>query len=55
MDWFIENLDKIGILLGGVDIVLGSLPDKIIRWPGIMLSIGHKLHQYGKEQEGMLE
>jgi len=55
MGWFFENLDKIGMVLGAIDIVLGSLPDKIIRWPGIMLSIGHQLHQYGKEQKELLK
>jgi len=55
MEWFFENLDKIGMVLGALDIVLGSLPDKVIKWPGIMLSVGHQLHQYGKTQKGLLK
>jgi len=53
MDWIFENLDKIGMILGALDIILGSLPDKVIRWPGIMLSIGHNLYKYGKEQKAI--
>lgn len=55
MDWLFENLDKIGMILGALDIILGSLPDKIIKWPGLTLSIFHKLHQYGKEQKELIK
>jgi len=55
MDWIFENLDKIGMILGALDIILGSLPDKFVKWPGIILSMGHQLHQYGKEQKETLE
>ena len=55
IDWFmgLELLEKIGFVLGALDIVLGALPDKWIKWPGIILSVSHKLHQYGKEQKGV--
>jgi len=55
MEWIFENLDKIGMILGALDIVLGSLPDKIIKWPGISLGVAHKLHQYGKTQKELLK
>ncbi|GAG12830.1 unnamed protein product [marine sediment metagenome] len=55
MDWIFDNLYNIGIILGALDIVFGALPDKIIKWPGIILSIGHQLHQYGKEQRDILK
>ena len=45
------TLTNIGIALGALDIILGSLPDKYVRYPGIFLSMCHKLHQYGKEQK----
>ena len=44
-----EILQTFGIILGALDIMLGALPDKFVKWPGIILSIGHQLHQYGKE------
>ena len=55
MEWFmsLDLLTQIGVVLGALDIMLGALPDKYIKWPGIALSMGHKLHQYGKEQKGI--
>jgi len=53
MDWIFENLDKIGMILGALDIVFGGLPDKLCRWPGLILTIGHRLHEYGKDQRGL--
>ena len=53
MDWIFENLDKIGMILGALDIVFGGLPDKVCRWPGLVLTIGHRLYEYGKEQRGL--
>jgi len=50
-----ETLQIFGIILGALDIMLGALPDKIIKWPGFVLSIAHKLHQYGKEQKEVLK
>lgn len=55
MDWIFDNLETIGMILGALDIILGALPDKVIRWPGIVLSIGHQLHQYGKDQKKILK
>ena len=51
VEWFLALglIDQLGIVLGALDITLGALPDKIIKWPGLILSVGHKLHQYGKE------
>jgi len=53
--WFmsLDFLSQVGVVLGALDIVLGALPDKYVKWPGVILSVGHKLHQYGKEQKGM--
>ena len=53
MEWFFEWLPQMGIILGALDIILGGLPDKFVRWPGIILTIGHRLYQYGKEQKGL--
>ena len=55
MEWIFENLDKMGMILGALDIALGSLPDNVCRWPGITLSIAHQLHQYGKGQKEVLK
>ena len=53
MEWFtgLEIMEQVGIVLGALDIILGALPDKFIKWPGIALSVAHKLHQYGKDQK----
>ena len=55
MEWFmgLELIEQIGIVLGALDIIMGSVPDKYIKWPGIILAAAHKLHQYGKEQKGI--
>ena len=45
-----EILQTFGIILGALDIMLGALPDKFVKWPGLVLSIGHRLYEYGKEQ-----
>jgi len=55
MEWFLALalLEKIGVILGALDIVLGSLPDKYTAgYPGLILSVAHKLHQYGKTVRG---
>jgi len=52
MEWFLALalLEKIGVVLGALDIILGSAPDKFTAgYPGILLSVAHKLHQYGKD------
>jgi len=51
MEWFLALtlLEQIGTVLGALDIILGSAPDRFTAgYPGILLSIAHKLHQYGK-------
>ena len=55
MDWFtgLELFEQIGIALGALDIILGALPDKYVKYPGAILSVGNKLHQYGKEQKSL--
>ena len=54
MEWFfgLGLLEQIGLVLGALDIILGALPDKLsMGWPGALLSVSHKLHQYGKDQK----
>ena len=54
MEWFygLETLAQIGLVLGALDIILGSMPDKYsLGWPGALLEVFHKLHQYGKDQK----
>ena len=51
MEWFLALalLEQVGVVLGGLDIILGSAPDKYTAgYPGVLLSVAHKLHQYGK-------
>jgi hypothetical protein len=48
MEWIMNNWDLIGIGLGTLDIIIGSLPDKIAKYPGAILTIAHKLFMYGK-------
>ena len=55
MEQIFESLDVILTAMGVTDIILGSLPDKICRWPGVILSIAHQLHQYGKGQKEILK
>jgi len=50
MDWLFENLDKVGVIIVAMDTMFGALPDRITRWPGILIGVCHKLYQYGKEQ-----
>ncbi len=54
MDWFtgLELFEQIGVVLGALDIILGAVPDKWTKYPGLTLSVFHKLHQYGKEEKG---
>jgi len=52
MEWFLALalIEQIGVVLGALDIVLGSAPDKFTAgYPGVLLSLAHKLHQYGKD------
>ena len=55
MEWFIglELFEQIGVALGALDIILGALPDKYVKYPGAILSVSHKLHQFGKEQKNL--
>ncbi|MEA2065886.1 MAG: hypothetical protein U9O65_02105 [Thermotogota bacterium] len=50
MEWLLANWVGIGIALGALDILIGALPDKISKYPGGILSVAHKLYEYGKEQ-----
>lgn len=54
MEWFLALtvLEQVGIVLGAFDIVLGTVPDSVTKYPGILLSLAHKLHQYGKDVKG---
>jgi len=49
MTWLMEHWELIGWTLGALDIVLGALPDRIVKWPGILLAVSHRLYAYGKE------
>jgi|GEM_PF-5953944 len=49
MEWFLDNYAMIGFVLGGIDIILGALPDKVVKWPGATLAVAHKLYAYGKD------
>ena len=49
INWFIDHLVEIGIILGALDIIVGALPDSIAKYPGAILAVGHKLYGYGKE------
>ena len=49
MDYILDHLVEIGQILGALDIILGALPDKFVKYPGAILSVAHKLHQYGKD------
>ena len=51
----LDLLTQIGIVLGALDIILGALPDKYVKWPGATLTVAHKLHQYGKEETAKLK
>jgi len=52
INWFIDHLIEIGIILGAMDIIVGALPDKIAKYPGAILAVGHQLYGYGKEVKG---
>jgi len=49
MQWFLENYAIIGFGLGAADIILGALPDSVVRYPGAILALAHKLYAYGKD------
>ena len=51
----LDLIAQIGTVLGALDIILGALPDKIVKYPGAALSVAHKLHQYGKEESAKLK
>lgn len=48
MEWLLANYVTIGVVLGACDIVLGALPDKVVRYPGVVLKVAHELYAYGK-------
>ena len=54
IQWFLslELWAQIGVILGALDIILGALPDSVIKWPGAILAVAHRLHQYGKDARG---
>lgn len=56
MEWFLALplLQQIPIVLGTLDVLVGSLPDKYCRWPGILLAIFNKLYLYGKDQKKLM-
>ena len=54
MEWFISNWEMITAVITAImgiitDIVLGTLPDKVTKYPGALLSLGHKMYMHGKE------
>ena len=51
IEWFLtlELWAQIGVVLVALDIILGALPDHMVKWPGAILSVAHRLHQYGKD------
>jgi hypothetical protein len=51
IEWFmsLELWQMLGITLGALDIILGAIPDKYVKYPGALLSVAHQLHQYGKD------
>ena len=51
IDWFLtlEMWQQIGVILGALDIILGTIPDRYVKYPGIILEMFHQLHQYGKD------
>ena len=57
MEWFLilPLFEKIPIILGAVDLILGSLPDKYCRWPGVILMVCNKLYEYGKLEKEKAE
>ena len=50
MDWIFSHWAEIGQAIGMLDIICGSLPDKIAKYPGMILTVAHKLYAYGKMQ-----
>jgi len=42
-----------GLLLIGADIFAGWLPSRFTRWPGIILSVAKRMHDFGTDPEKM--
>ena len=56
-DWYFSlSLEyQIAILAILTDIVMGWLPDKYLKWPGIVLAAAKKMHDYGSEMDEKTE
>jgi len=48
MEWAFRHWIEIGTALGALDIIIGALPDKIAKYPGMILTVMHELYAYGK-------
>jgi len=48
MEWALTHWIEIGQALALLDVIVGALPDKIAKYPGMILTIAHKLYSFGK-------
>jgi len=48
MEWALNHWIEIGQALALLDVIVGALPDKIAKYPGMILTIAHKLYAFGK-------
>jgi len=48
MEWALNHWIEIGQALALLDIIVGALPDKVAKYPGMILTVMHKLYMFGK-------
>jgi hypothetical protein len=49
MEKYYAIMAAAGILLPAADIIVGWLPDKYAKYPGVILTLAHKMYSFGKE------